>query len=434
MELLYQYLWKYRLFGSRLKLVDGRNIDIIHPGRLNTDAGPDFSDARLLVEGVRWAGNVEIHERASDWYRHGHDRDRAYDSVVLHVVGQADREVTVSDGVRLLPTVQVTVPAGFFMTYRELSEDRREVRCQSRLKELTELEVLDWTETLGIERLQTKGARIESYLRESNGDWDQAVFITLARALGFGLNALPFEMLAKSLPLNFLGRHADNPFQVEALMFGQAGLLDSTRHPFDRYYQSLCREYAFLRTKYSLKPLEGSVWKCARTRPGNFPWRRIALLARGFMDARSLLGAILIHADKPKYLANLFSWEYEGYWETHSSFGSEQNLRKSSGLTRKSVSLLLINMVAPLLYVYGMLHSDERLTNAALRLLDDLPAEDNAIIASWRSAGIECGCAMRSQALLHLRRQYCDAGRCLDCRFGYHLLKRNFQKQVIANS
>lgn len=424
MEYLYQYLWRHSLFGKSLPLKSGGRVEVLYPGILNRDSGPDFFNSRLDFGQGEWAGNVEIHVKASDWYRHGHDRDSAYDSVILHVVGDADREVSVNDG-RVLPTVEVSIPVDVKKTYDELMSDRAGVRCGNGIATIPSLSRTDWVETLAIERLQAKSQRIADLLGESGGDWSRVVFVTLARGLGFRLNSLPMEMLAKSIPGNYLGRHSDDLMQLEALLLGQAGMLNASGPDGDVYYDRLKREYDFLRRKYALTPLEPGIWKYSATRPQNFPERRIALLAKAFHDDGSLLLDRLRACDGDlKKTEEAFGWRLEGYWAKNLNFRSRGSERRvPTQLGKQNRQLLVINVAVPVLYTYGVMSGDDRLTDRALGLLEQLPPEKNSRISQWAQAGLEAKDAFRSQALLHLRDSYCDCGRCDECRFAYALIR-----------
>ncbi len=409
------------MFGRRLVDSDGIEVEVVDPGRLNTDSGPDFFNSKIKLGGTGWAGNVEIHVKASDWYRHGHDSDPSYDSVILHAVGVSDRRVRRSDGT-LIPQVELTMPEKFFLTYDMLQTAPSDIRCASVLRDIPPLAVTDWLESLSTERMQRKSERILEVYRSTGCDWEQTCFIMLARALGFGLNGDPFEMLARSLPLRVLHHHSDNPMQIQALLFGQASMLDSSLHIFDDYYQLLCREYVFLARKYGLRPLRPGLWKYARTRPQNFPHRRIAFLAKACEGGFSLFSRIMDPSKRERELRDLFGWELEGYWHTHFSFDVEAR-SVSDTLSASSISLLLINMVAPMRYAYGVLRGDMDLAEKSLDLLCELPAESNSIMREWNGIGLNAGNAMRSQALIQLRREYCEARKCLYCRFGHRLLR-----------
>lgn len=421
MEMLYQYLWKFRLLAPGLTTTDGRRVTVVNPGRHNHDAGPDFSGARIRIDGQEWAGNVEVHVRASDWFRHGHDSDPAYGNVILHVVGINDARIPDGNG-GFIPQLTATFPEQFVALYARLAEKISDVECSDLLPSLPPLAVTSWLDILAVERMQQKSRRVLDTLELVDGDWERTCFITLARALGFGLNSEPLEMLARSIPLKFLSRHSDDITQLEALLLGQAGLLDTSVHIFDEYYQLLCREYFFLARKYGLKPMRRDIWKFARTRPQNFPTRRIAMLAQAVSGGFSLLSRILETGADSEALTELFGWSLSGYWADHIDF-DQPGSRLPLTLSKANIDLLLINLVAPLLYAYGASRGDPDLAERGLDLWSELDAENNSIIRRWKAAGISCTCATDSQALLQLRKEYCDRNRCLDCRFGHTLLR-----------
>ena len=422
MERMYQFLWKSGMFGRKLRECGGGEVEVIDPGHLNPDAGPDFFNSKIRIDGVEWAGNVEIHVKASDWNRHGHQNDVAYDNIILHVVAVSDIRIRRRDG-SFIPQVEMTLPEDFFRTYASLSAEIEGVKCGAGLEGISALTKTDWLETLAVERLQVKAERVNGILSTTVNDWEQTCFIILARALGFGLNGDPFELLARSLPLKFLHHHSDNPYQIEALLFGQAAMLDSSLHIFDEYYQHLCREYYFLARKYGLRPMRPGLWKYARTRPNNFPHRRIAFLAKACEGGFSLFSKIIAAGGDEEGSRGLFKWKLDGYWQDHFSFDVEARSVPAT-LSGMSLTLLLINVVAPLLYAYGARRGDPDFAERGISLLEKLPAESNSIIRQWSHYGLEADSAWRSQALLHLKREYCDARKCLYCRFGNNLLRR----------
>ena len=288
---------------------------------------------------------------------------------------------------------------------------------------LSRLQIIDWIETLAIERLQMKSSRLLSLLSSLAGDWEQVCFVALARALGFGLNGEPFEMLAKSLTLNTLARHSDNLLQIEALLFGQAGMLDASAHIFDEYYQTLCREYYFLARKYGLRPMRRDLWKYARTRPGNFPHRRVALLARYLEEGFSMFARVIDANGDEEKLRAIFSKSLDGYWGSHSSFDTEA-ASTPDVLSRGSVDSLLINVASPIYYAYGATIGNPDLAEKAQDLLSVLPPERNSLVRMLVDMGLPAANAMQSQALIHLRKEYCDCNKCLFCRFGHLMLRR----------
>lgn len=429
MEEIFQLLWSHRMLGLPLTLEGGGNVRVIDPGVLNRDSGPDFFNAKVRVGNSLWAGNVEIHLRASDWHRHNHDSDPAYDNVILHVVSVSDDVVRRADG-SVIPQIAVSLPPHFYQTFGYLTSTAPEIRCASRLGGVSPLQLTDWLETLAVERLQQKAERLEESLRSHNGDWNATCFVALARGLGFGLNSIPFEMLAKSISLNHLRRHSDNPLQMEAIFFGQAGMLDPLLHADDVRYQLMCREYQFLARKYSMHPIPRVAWKFSKTRPQNFPYRRIALLAKAMAETPDLLQRILDAGPDLDRLRPLFRWKVEPYWTGRLCFGGDGQVEaRPPMLSDASINILIINVVAPLIYAYALLHSDQDLKESAFGLLTALPPERNALVRDWQTLGIKPRDASASQALIQLRKEYCDRHECLRCRFGHHILRRESQLQ-----
>ncbi len=410
------------MLGDRLETVDGHRVKVLYAGRLNRDSGPDFSGARLRIDDEEWVGNVEIHVKASDWHRHGHDNDRAYDNVIFHLVGVSDVDITDSHG-RLIPQGVATFPESFISLYSRLAQKIGDYKCEGALGQLTPLQVSDWLGTLSIERMQAKAGRIKESLEAMEQDWERVCFSTLARALGFGLNSEPLEMTARITPLRVLQKHSDDIVQLEALLLGQAGLLDSSLHMFDERYQLLCREYRFLAVKYGLRPARREMWKYSKTRPQNFPTRRLAMLAGAVRGGFSLLSKLCDPELDSQRAIELFDWEMDPYWETHYDFdvmAAKLPLTLSPGNRR----LLLINFVAPMLYAYGAMHSDLEMTERAMGFWDRGMAENNRYTRRWLQSGINCRCASDSQALIQLSKEYCECGRCLECRFGHLLLRK----------
>lgn len=419
MERLLQYIWQHKLWLSEDMVTnDGRRIRVIDPGLLNTDSGPDFFNAKVEIDGHLWVGNVEIHVRASDWKRHHHDEDPAYDSVILHVVEKDDAPVARING-EIIPQVELKVSPRFNESYDRLVNAKVELPCAARLGEVPLLTVTEWIEALAFERLHGKVDRVRELYDRYNGSWEDICYVMLARTLGFGINNDAFERLSRATPLRLLHKHSDSILQVEALLFGQAGLLGGA-HADDSYYQQLMREYAFLANKFSLRPIEGTAWRLFRSRPQNFPYRRIALLAQFVHGGFNLMNDIL-NASDTKALRQLFDIELSGYWTTHYNFGkpSPSAGRALSGI---SIDIVLINTVAPLYYARGEMTDDYTMTDRAIALLEDIRPEQNSIVNMFKAAGIKCNDALTSQALIQLRRNYCEARKCIYCRLGHRLL------------
>ncbi|MBR1803858.1 MAG: DUF2851 family protein [Muribaculaceae bacterium] len=427
MEQLMQYVWQHRLWCSEDMVTnDGRRVRVLDPGLLNTDAGPDFFNAKVEIDGHVWVGNIEIHVRASDWHRHGHDTDRAYDNVILHVVEKDDAPVTRTTGERI-PQVVLQVSPRFGERYQQLVGANQQLPCASQLATVPRLTITEWIEALAFERLHSKVERLQELMEQYSGNWEEVCYILLARTLGFGINSDALERLARRTPLRLLHKHSDSLLQVEALLLGQAGLLQEHQHNADPYVQQLCREYAFLANKFSLAPMEGEAWKLSRIRPQNFPYRRIALLAH-FVHGGFCLMQRIMDASDVAALRELFQVELTGYWSRHYTFGHE-TATATRALSASSIDIVLINMVAPLFYARGEMTGDFPLTERAIALLEAIKPEQNSIVATFAAAGITATDALMSQALIQLKRGYCDTRKCLYCKIGHRLLSQAAKRQ-----
>lgn len=417
-----QYVWKHRLWRSEDMVTNtGKKVRVVDPRLLNTDAGPDFFNAKIEIDGHMWVGNVEMHYRATDWKRHRHDSDKAYDSVILHVVAKDDAPVRRTNG-ELIPQLVLEVSPQFNADYASLVGATIEVPCATKIKQVPHLTIVEWVEGLAFERLHGKVERIHQLLDSFNGSWEDVCYVTLARNFGFGINNDAFERLARRTPLRLLGKHSDSVLQIEALLFGQAGMLDAQKPGMDSYYNQLCTEYAFLSNKFQLTPMEKESWKLFRIRPQNFPYRRIAMLAQFIEGGFRMMNRIL-EAEGEKEMRALFEVELSGYWTKHYTFG-KPNERATATLSRSSTDIILINTVAPLLYAYGELTGNYEMTDKAIKLLEDLRAESNSIVSHFVAYGIDCPDALTSQALVQLKREYCDARKCIYCKIGHHLLSK----------
>lgn len=423
MEELMQYVWRFRLWNeSEMTTGDGRRVSVIDQGQLNTGAGPDFFNAKVRIDDHVWAGNVEIHVRASDWYRHGHDKDRAYDNVILHVVSVDDCRLTGPDGEEVAQVVMKCEPNFSDNYHRIMSSPLSSPACRSMWSELPPLMVTDWLTALGYERVQRKADDVHRLVEHYSGDWNEAIYVTLARALGFGVNSGPMEMLARSVPLKILLKHADNPLSVNALLFGMAGFLDVDGDNIhdDFYWRQLRQEFEFLKIKFSLAPTTRPAWQQGCVRPTNKPHRRLAQLAsaisHNFEFRSRLLGVNGVDEARA-----LFDIEIPEYWRTHYDFGHVTE-RSSQVITRSTRDLLIINVVVPIIYAYADDTDDEPRRDFAVELLHDLRPESNSIVTFFDSIGVKARDAFDSQALIELRKEYCAARKCLFCRVGHRML------------
>jgi hypothetical protein len=429
MEQLLHYVWKHRLLpATELATTDGKPVEVIDPGLHNHNAGPDFFNAKIRIGSTLWVGNVEIHDLSSHWKVHGHDKDGAYDSVVLHVVGKADCEVTDSSG-RAIPQLELGVPRQVSENYRELMTEDRFPPCYRIVPSLQRMTVSSWMAALQTERLERKTADIRRRADQKDGSWEEACFITLARNYGFGINGDAFEEWAVHVPLSAVAHHRDDLFQIEAIFMGQAGLLDEASIPEryreeamkDGYFRRLRDEYRYLAHKFSLTPMDWRRWRFMRLRPQNFPHIRISQLAQLYHGRRMGLAA-LTECSSIETVRALLDTHVTAYWETHYTFGSEST-RHSKHLSAASLDLLVINTAVPVLFAYGRHTSREELCERAIDLLESLRPENNRIIRMWRDCGLEVRSAGDSQALLQLKNEYCDRRDCLRCRIGYEYLR-----------
>jgi len=413
------YLWKYRLLEPELRTVSGDRLIIIHPGEHNRDGGPDFFNARLKINNTTWAGNVEIHVQASGWYKHKHHEDSAYDNIILHAVYDNDVDVKRLSEEKIPALVMKGhFPDYIYERYRYFQENSQWVPCQALIPD-TDLFILEqWLPALVVERLEKKILVMKQSLEASKFDWEEIFYQNLAGSFGFRINAQPFELLARSLPWKLLLKHRTNLFQLEALLFGQAGMLGQDFS--EDYPRLLQQEYRFLRKKYGLREISGSLWKFLRLRPSNFPTVRIAQFADLIHSAPDLFLSALECRD-PKSMIDFFTVQASSYWDTHFLFGRLSTFkRKLLGIS--SIRLLIVNMVVPFLFLYGDTKAVIDFKEKALAFLESLPPEDNAIINHWMEIGIFSRNALCTQALLHLKRDYCDKKRCLECRIGKQLL------------
>lgn len=411
-----------------LTTTDGHAVEVIDPGLHNHHAGPDFFNAKVRINGTLWVGNVEIHEKSSDWYAHGHHHDKAYNNVILHVAEVIDTDVKTSDGL-FIPQMQFEVSSKVKEHYRELLAEDQYPPCYRIIPGLTRLLVHSWMSALQTERLEQKTKAIRERVRQSNDSWENGYFMTLARNFGFGVNGDAFELWAKSIPLMVVAHHRDDLFQIEAIFMGQAGLLELDMIPQhyqqdalkEGYFTKLRNEYLYLQHKFKLTPMNGSVWKFLRLRPQNFPHIRISQLATLYYEQRAGLSQ-LIACESIEQLKDCLATSVTPYWETHYTFGST-SCHTEKHLSPPSLNLLMINTAIPMLFAYGRYHMKEMLCDRAFDFLEQLKPENNYITRMWKACGLEVMNAGDSQALIQLKKEYCDKKDCLRCRFGYEYLK-----------
>lgn len=422
-ERLLHYIWQYKFF-SRFEqyTTQGEKIEVIDVGKLNTDSGPDFFNAKLKINGQLWAGNIEIHINSSDWYKHHHDQNPNYDNIIMHIVAHADTEIRSTKG-RLIPQCELKYPEGIQHKYIQWLISGEKTACQDDIANVPTIYINDWKSSLLADRLQQKSNYINDLLKHYNNDWEETFYVTLAHYFGFHTNGAPFELLAKQTPLAYIGKHRNDLFQIEAILYGQAGLL--TQQPSDstdRYYNSLCKEYQFLKTKFSLTPIQGELWKFLRMRPDNFPTVRIAEFA-ALLHQTDHLFASLTEAKTINELRKLFEIKTSEYWDTHYMFNKE-SIKSPKRLGANAIDILIINVVTPFLFAYGTNRNQSDYQDRAEQMLDELPPEKNSIITNWKQIGLSCQSAADTQALIHLHEQYCTNHKCLHCRIAHKIFSK----------
>lgn len=429
MEKLLHYIWKHKIFPlTPLCTEKGESVEVIDPGIQNTDSGPDFFNAKIKIGDTTWVGNVEIHLNASEWFQHGHHLDPAYNNVILHVTAKADCPVQTA-GQKTVPQICLPVPEYIRLQYNRLKVSDDYPRCHEIIRHLSGFMVHSWMSALVYERLQMRSRQVLQRLKQQNGDWEQAFFITLARNFGFGLNGDAFERWARRIPFQAIAKHRDSLFQVEAFFMGQAGLLnpDSMNAEErkaalqDHYFQSLLKEYTYLKHKFGLEPLPADIWRFMRTRPQNFPHIRLSQISRMYQEEKISFSIIRDICDINE-LRQQLQFQTSEYWETHFLFGYPSP-HSTKRMSRGSIDLILINTIIPTLFAYGSYLNDTRYQEQAVGLLEQLKPEENHIIRLWRQCGLEVQHAADSQALIQLKKEYCDKQECLRCRFGYEFLK-----------
>ncbi|MDO5316219.1 MAG: DUF2851 family protein [bacterium] len=427
-EFLY-YIWENRLTDKDLKTTEGEAVEVVATGYRNTDSGPDFLEAKIQIGDKLWAGHVEIHVKTSDWNRHGHQNDKAYKNVILHVVYENDLQV--ND----IPTLELKghFDERLFAQYQKLIASKAWIPCEKSISKVPVFTRLSWLDRMAVERLESKSGAVTKILEANQFDWEDTLYKLIMRYFGLKVNNEAFEYLANILPFKTLLKHADDLLQVEAMLMGCAGFLEDE---FTEDYPLLLkREYSVMKAKFNLLTMPAERWKFMRMRPSNFPTIRLAQMAQLIHKNGTLFSKIKAAKDTAEAKA-LFDVAASEYWETHWRFnkrlpnppdplkrGNHGSRKTAKHLGDATADILIINAVTPLLFCYGKLHKDESVCETALQFLEDTEAEDNAIIRHYASCGITAENAMQTQALLHLYSYFCKRKRCLDCRIGNVLLK-----------
>jgi hypothetical protein len=417
------YLWKYSLYDTEKLLdSDGNHIVVINPGEYNRDSGPDFFNARLIINGTEWAGNVEIHTRSSDFDNHRHNTDPAFDNVILHIVAENDRKVFNTRGEEILTSALIFDPE-LYEKYIDLVNNPSAIACQDEINKIDPFYIKNRLGSMAVERLQEKSEHILKILSGNGNDWEETFYRLLSRYFGFRVNREPFEMLATALPFRIIRKHSDNRFQIEALLYGTAGMLEEGLFKEalnDKYYSELIKEYKILSAKYSLKPIHGWIWKFSRLRPANFPTLRISQLA-ALLSVSGGVFSRTLEARTINQLRDLFEVTASEYWNSHFVFGKKsREYPKNTG--SQATDILLINAIIPAIFVFGKYRDSDEICEKAIMFLEETGPEENIIINEWQSGGVYADSAFITQGLIQLRNSYCRKRRCLDCGIGSKLL------------
>ncbi len=419
-DLLY-YLWKFQKFDKLdLKSTKNETIQVLSTGIQNYSSGPDFLNARILIDEIEWAGHVEMHIKASDWLKHKHQQDKAFDNVILHVVWEYDADIKNRSG-EIIPTFELKgkVPLSFQKMYNELIDSRDEIPCLNQFSSIPEIVKINAMEKVLIERMERKANDVLQKLSMNGDDWEQTAFEVLAGNFGFKINNEAFFKLAHLLPTKILSKHKNNLFQIEALLFGMSGLLAGK----DEYSRKLVAEFDYLAAKYGLmnEVLNANEWKFMRVRPSNFPTLRIAQLA-SIIHRQEHFFAHLIATESYENFVKLLSSHVSDYWQKHYQFGKITD-NQQSDMGTGSINNLIINTIVPILFAYSIYTGDIELKEKAVAYLENIPAEKNRITRFWNNLGFKTTNMFETQASIELYNNYCSRNKCLNCQIGIEILR-----------
>ena len=422
-EELLHFIWNYKLLKTReLTSISGAKIKIFHQGELNRDAGPDFFNAKIAVDGITLVGNVEIHVHSSDWLKHGHENDKAYNNLILHVVYKCDKEIP-QNKKHNVETVELKnyIDAGILKKYNSLLSSASALPCSKQIKNVEPIKIQSWLQRMLAERLETKTDYVKHIFAASQNNFSQTLYLILARNFGFKVNSEPFELLAKHVPLQVALKHSSNLFQLEALYYGCAGFLNKSYKT--KYLQQLQNEFEFLKNKYKFIELDASLWKFLRLRPANFPTVRLWQFAMVIHKCNELFRNPE-QFNSVETLHKAISHPNEGYFSNHYKLDGPE-VRTIKGLGKNSVENIMINTIAPFLFFYGKQTANDHFIQAAFECYSELPFEDNVKTRHFTKAGLKFKTAAESQGIIQLFDNYCKNTRCLECGIASNLLINN---------
>lgn len=421
-EKFLSYIWQFKLFQWNEMTTENRlKIEVIKSGLLNTNSGPDFINSQLIIDGIKWVGNIEIHVNSSDWYKHNHHKDKAYNNVILHVVYNKNDGETICENGNVVPVYELrnNISEEYLRNFNVLNNSSEKIPCTGLIQNMNPFKTESFKPKLLIERLERKSNTIYHEWINCGKDWNQVIFITLSKYFGQKLNQLPFEQLAKSIDFKLLLKNKHNQDLIEAFIFGQAGFLNNNFN--DDYPNKLKKDYAYIKQKYSLVEMEYSWWKFLRLRPASFPTIRLAQLSSFIYNLESSLFDLLF-SESTKDIIKAFKYEPNDYWLNHYNFDLQSN-RKKKVIGDNTIEVLIINAIIPVMFTYAKSIGKEDLIEKSINFYSQIKAERNKIIDDWNNLNIICKTAYDSQSLIELRTEYCNKKKCMDCQIGHAILK-----------
>ena len=421
------YVWRFKKFEFlNLITTNGHQVKIENVGNYNTGEGPDFLEAKLSIDNTHWVGSVEMHLNASDWIKHKHAEHRAYNNVILHVVWKEDVKVLDNQN-NAIPCLELydKVDLKLQNKYLSLLNSQLWIPCQEHITQVKEIKIKSWIEHLMIDRLEEKIGGLSTTLNLVNNNWEKLLFVLIAKNLGLKPNSSQMEVVARSIDVGILFKHAHNIDQLEALLFGQSGLLNDSQK--DNYPITLQKEYKFLSKKYDLKKPSFINWKLLRLRPSNFPTLRISQLA-AIYQSNNLMFDKFLNGSLEDIILVFKKISASEYWDDHYLFDKESKSIKKKTLGKNRINTILINAVIPIIFLYGKLRGEQKYIDKSLDLLEALPSEKNQIINKWNSLGVKSVSAFDSQALIHLKTRFCSKHRCLQCAIGNDIMTQTNKK------
>ncbi len=424
------YIWNNGFFSTdKLKTNQNQEVKIISRGFHNTNAGPDFLEAKIKIDEILWVGNVEIHKNSSDWYAHGHEKDKAYDNIILHVVYEDNMPIYNLNNAQV-PTLVLSkyIYQNVVKNYTKLIKNKSILRCQNDIKNVDKFTIINYKYKLYFERLEQKYTIVKSMLNHSNNDWEQVLFETLLKYFGGVVNKDAFELLAKYISYDILKKHKNSVFQLEALLFGISGFLQEENN--DTYYRSLQKEFNFLKAKYKLEILPNNIIKFHRLRPLNFPTIRLAQFAQLYHQTDHLFEK-LMQIKKPKDAYQFFEIKAGDYWNTHYNF-SKQTKNRVKKIGTNFIDIILINVIVPLKFAYQKHHGVNN-NEEIINLIESIKPEKNSIINIFSKINLVAENALDSQAIIQLNENYCRQNKCLQCEIAHNILKKEINNEARKN-